>query len=1586
MKDSDEYIKKLVVEYKENHIKLQERDLLIGENKIEERDIKGYHGREILELLQNADDAYQKSINEGNKPSEPLEVCIAYNNNTFSIYNTGTVFDKEGIKAIVQGNNSPKDGKYIGNKGTGFRSILNWAKSVKILSGGFNVLFSKQIAVDFFESIKKYEQIIKQMKKNKNLYVPMLAVPKTIENPTYNNSTLIEIEIDEEKQNDEFSVSKQLESIDLRILLFLPNISKISINTDNKNITYQRSILSLDKAANELNLSACKIKNPKKIKLEKYENNDSEPIIAETFFVFDKVVPEKIEEDKVLKDILLSVAIPENYDNFKAEHIYCFFPLLDTESPFNCILHASYDLNDSRNSINSGDKNNRIIKEQFLFLIEIAKFYIANNNFELAYNILSPLNYTNCGINFPNIYAKFKLESFYLEALSKEKIFKTVNNELISVNDEPKIFDNDFPDFFIGKDFEKLIRINTKDSFFNFFKLLASANHKNCYYDEIDLTEIINQLSEKWSVQKQITTFIWWNLSGYKKSLPKLLKTQINDFIGMNDKCYFLVGDFGNMKVPTWVKVPSLRKDYQEELFLQAAAIEKVKELKEINKEDHISRIVSQKSIFPTVDFTYRDRSNIITAVNSSVSDATQATEFVKWLWDNYHNDTDWTPPGRTENTVKYNFPDITTNNTKVSEFLFFGKDYGNTLSDKLFDERYSPLPPLAEFSIDFSELNDFKSFMRKFGVKDFPIIEKMEFTPISSFKKKYENFINKNGYLGASKYFDTKFEWPYIRQIEKKLENLPETMIIQWIANDCNLYNNLNAHECKKDEVILKYKGNLQWDYRTYSFQYYEKIDNYILFLFNEIPWIEINGEKYSPKHILQYFKDGKTNNKKFTDVLPVLTTEKIQKIAKTIELPFEKVREIYSLFSFCDEVTDLPSGDFYKLLLQLSEMQDFSYSEELSRIIYRILERPENITFEDSDNKRKFLESGKVLVKYNGMLQYHKASESYIPSTNILNKKEKAIVEKGNRTNSDNFIKQLGCQEYKKEYKIIQGTEVSSPLDSDFQSYFKEFREYAKAYKELNSNIAKVINSLTIRLVDTIRVKERESKDSTEKEVTVSDNYTFLKGSSSKWFIILSKETSFKSEINAISEIIELIFDNIANTPGFEPNKLGELFRTKSNEDRDFLIKKEFGSLSVLNHDNLKSEIQTSFEEALNEIVPEYTLSDDDIDFENFFDNENSQKIIKLFKKLHFDIDTFEKAGFIYHIDLIPYFKEVSSTFVQKEKRHFKNVLFYHAKSDIKLQENFVSNSHRFENFSLPESEYKNSIDFSPEKSVIDYFSRIINNWYSEKFDTSVDSEKAYNINYELLNPHKEFEDDIASDFDAQRMIYFNKQEEFSAWLETKRKSIELQNASKGNDAYAEKRNSIANKKEIIFHKNEEGNKNNTEQLDNADADNERSPQANTWQNSTDIKSPIESAYTKTDADKKQERLKEIGNMGELVVYNYLCREYGKENVFPRSEAFVTLGILKPGQAQSSKYDLSYKTQDGVEYFVEVKAGHKNKFFISLEELDFAKKHAKYYKLFNVFNLNKKEPDFNILPDNFWEDKRFKRNEIIEKIEYTF
>lgn len=96
--------------------------------------------------------------------------------------------------------------------------------------------------------------------------------------------------------------------------------------------------------------------------------------------------------------------------------------------------------------------------------------------------------------------------------------------------------------------------------------------------------------------------------------------------------------------------------------------------------------------------------------------------------------------------------------------------------------------------------------------------------------------------------------------------------------------------------------------------------------------------------------------------------------------------------------------------------------------------------------------------------------------------------------------------------------------------------------------------------------------------------------------------------------------------------------------------------------------------------------------------------------------------------------------------------------------------------------------------------------------------------------------------------------------------------------------------------------------------------------------------------------------------------------------------MGILKPGQAESGQYDISYKDPDGKIYFVEVKAGNNHRFFISPGELDFAKKNAGRFKLFIVYNLKRETPDFTEIPSKFWDNPKFHKTEIIETIEYKF
>lgn len=137
---------------------------------------KDYNGRQILELLQNADDA----------GSDIFEIEIDTRNKKLSVSNTGVPFNTNGIKSLMIPNLSEKNKKeFIGNKGLGFRSILNWAESVQIFSGDINVEFSPELARQNFERLVPDADARATLQTQRDLPegvvpFPVLAIPKLI--------------------------------------------------------------------------------------------------------------------------------------------------------------------------------------------------------------------------------------------------------------------------------------------------------------------------------------------------------------------------------------------------------------------------------------------------------------------------------------------------------------------------------------------------------------------------------------------------------------------------------------------------------------------------------------------------------------------------------------------------------------------------------------------------------------------------------------------------------------------------------------------------------------------------------------------------------------------------------------------------------------------------------------------------------------------------------------------------------------------------------------------------------------------------------------------------------------------------------------------------------------------------------------------------------------------------------------------------------------------------------------------------------------------------------------------------------------
>lgn len=123
------------------------RDILSHFND-EEAERKNYAGRPLFELLQNVEDAMS-----ADGTSRSRKILVRQVADVLYIANEGIPFSKVGLEALCDRSISPKRGlDFIGSKGIGFKSALNWTDAPRILSGDIRAEFSRQRALDMITS------------------------------------------------------------------------------------------------------------------------------------------------------------------------------------------------------------------------------------------------------------------------------------------------------------------------------------------------------------------------------------------------------------------------------------------------------------------------------------------------------------------------------------------------------------------------------------------------------------------------------------------------------------------------------------------------------------------------------------------------------------------------------------------------------------------------------------------------------------------------------------------------------------------------------------------------------------------------------------------------------------------------------------------------------------------------------------------------------------------------------------------------------------------------------------------------------------------------------------------------------------------------------------------------------------------------------------------------------------------------------------------------------------------------------------------------------------------------------------------
>lgn len=188
---------------------------------------KEYNGRQLLELLQNADD----------ENSDEVLIKLDTKKNLLTISNRGvdcSPFSYEGIRSLMISNLSSKTSKkFIGNKGLGFRSIINWSEKITINSNGLDIVFAREIVDNVFDNLFDIEEQ-KHIRKNRNLPenikpIPFLSIPSIIENQQTYWTTSISIKYKSEYLQD---IQKQINELKNEILLFLNSIKKLIVVAD----------------------------------------------------------------------------------------------------------------------------------------------------------------------------------------------------------------------------------------------------------------------------------------------------------------------------------------------------------------------------------------------------------------------------------------------------------------------------------------------------------------------------------------------------------------------------------------------------------------------------------------------------------------------------------------------------------------------------------------------------------------------------------------------------------------------------------------------------------------------------------------------------------------------------------------------------------------------------------------------------------------------------------------------------------------------------------------------------------------------------------------------------------------------------------------------------------------------------------------------------------------------------------------------------------------------------------------------------------------------------------------------------------
>lgn len=1206
--------------------------------KEDEDNRSSYKGRELLELLQNADDAYYPEC--GNK----CKVLVELTKDDITISNYGKPFTIKTLETLCQGAVSQKFGEYIGCKGIGFRSVLNWSDELFIYSGKdkdyYSVHFSREIADQQFDEIQ--ENIKDQFKileeKGYDKRYPILAAPQYTTPIEKDFDTVIKLVFKEEifdeneKKVDIYEhLSEEIDSFDAQMLLFLPHIKEIEFKIhDITPLCYRYYKKENDDGTVTIHSEAHGRRTDKDYRVFKQEKE----LITQN---------DKKETGK------FAIAIPVTGEVSSNEPIYTFFPVKEVETPLPAILHATFHLNDNRNHLNDKFvKVNKVVFEELLtfYIHTIIKNYKGSERIRLLKpnnmptsledkfffkGDFSALNIKDAatGKVYPD------LENSYISNCSKEKIFFTISEEYLTAADTPVICDTDIPDILLSAPFKKVVKPYDKQSIKRFAERVIYSLPSNSEYlqrCEEFLKTVIDEQSASWTTEDRIFVFKWWEKNPDYTSLPKLLRyrdKEENPFIISQTESCFLSGSITD--VPKWAKIFVLAEE--DELALIRSYRDEIDSEKRNKKNESDKRIIARLIRNNLIIIQEQSsRAEMISPVNASVeNDHKKSIELVRWLWDI------WNEESFAETVKKVNF-NLPTKNKKVntSNNIYLGSDYGNDVGEKIFLK--DPSKEALE-KIDFgSNVSDWQlgRFFAALGVHTYPQItqlpidnhtyhefknddEKKAIQFVETIWKEHQPTDNDGTKIEAT-YF--KFKIDFISGITSILKNANHSTILAWIINTPRMRELFERNDAGND-CYIEYKPKIRGQKNTWTLFPANGVGcpSFLCYIFSETKWISLHDKKYAPKDLLitsdNYLESAGIN---------CLTEHVLDSISEKAQGNKQVIKKILVNLGAKESILDMSSDEFYALLCSLPSRPN---SQKLSREIYRSIienskeeKKRKTRFYEDSKAKKKFFSEGCVLAKNrDGVIAYRNVNEVYFSSSAVLNFDNDFFIDVPTRSGKkDDFKEILNVKPFEQNYTLCSEPKLSNCND-EFQKDFNHFLPYLMTYRDGQKDYVKDLNVSLIEPIEIIyNGNHRE----------IHGDYNLFRKKNS-WYICVGYIDDYKNiKKERIADALEQIFNFIFNFPAKDfLNKVNQLF-IFSKDQRQHLIESDFGSLEEF--ELTKNEIDKT--ESLREILKNHLDADglwnekvrdiaDAIDWYGDISISSQESIVKMLKIIGKDLD---------------------------------------------------------------------------------------------------------------------------------------------------------------------------------------------------------------------------------------------------------------------------------------------------------------------------------------------------------------------------